>query len=172
MFYNFQTDCFEEATASLIVYAVYRSRDLKKFKVSPDMWGIIERAVKSVAKRAEDLDVFIEKLKPKLACSTIKPQFAQTILDIIPIEMIALPDGGFVKREEKGKRRFLVDVLAEVDHKIVLENLYKKSSKIILLVRDRIEREKPLEGQFTSFDSDEVKEEIKDIMKEALRNAK
>lgn len=168
MFYNFQTDCFEEATAALLVYAVYRSRDTKKFKVSLDMWGIIERAVKSVAKRSEDLDIFLEKLKPKLCCSSIRPQFMQTILDI-PVEMIALPDGCFVKREEKGKRRFLVDVLNEVDNKTVLENLYKKTSKVILLVRDRIEREKPIESQFIKDDEDMNFEDIKNTIKEAIR---
>lgn len=159
MWFNFQTNCYEEAVGALIVYAVYRSRD-KRFKVSMDMWGVIERAVKSVAKRASDLDVFIERLKPKLSCPTIKPQFSQTLLDI-PVDFIALPDGGYIRREEKGKREFLVDVLEGVEHKAVLENLYKKSSKIILLVRDRLERERPLEAHFSKIEEEEVSNDSK-----------
>ena len=81
MYYNFDTDDEWAATASLIVYAIYRSRDSKKFKVSPDMWSMIERAVGSAAKRAMDLADFMQKLKPKLMCPTIHPRWARTIPD-------------------------------------------------------------------------------------------
>jgi len=171
MYFNFMTDTFEEAVGALLVYATWRSRDIKKMKITPDIWGYVERSVKSVAKRAMDLDCFLENLKPKLHCPTIKPAFSQTILDI-PVEMIALGDGSFVKREEQGRRRFLVDVLAEVDHQTVLANLYRKTSKIILLVRDRCERERPLEGTFQKLNDDTDFEEAKEKIKEAVLNAK
>ena len=76
-----------------MVYAIYRSRDVKKFKVTPSMWETIERAVKSVAKRAMDLGEFIERLKPKLACASIKPKWAKTHPDDI-ITMKIDPDTG------------------------------------------------------------------------------
>ena len=74
MYYNFDTSDENAAVAALLVYATYRSRDLKRFKVNPEMWSTIERAVKSVAKRAPDLGEFLERLKPKLSCSSIKPR--------------------------------------------------------------------------------------------------
>lgn len=147
MYYNFDTDDHGTAVGALLVYAIYRSRDPKRFKVSPDMWGIIERACKSTSKRAADLGEFMEKLKPKLSCSTIQPKWAKTIPDDI-MTMKMLPDGSLVSVEDKGQRQFLTDVLNETDHQETLDVLYKKTALIILLVRDRIEREKPYETKF------------------------
>jgi len=141
MYYNFQTEERNKAVAALLVYAIYRSRDQNKFKVTPDMWGIIERSVKSVAKRAVDLEEFIEKLKPKLKCSTITPKWAKTIPDDI-VTMKMNEDGSFIQVRDLGKREFLVEVLAEINHRQVLDVLYEKAALVVLLVRDRIEREK------------------------------
>lgn len=154
MYYNFDTDNHEAATGALLVYAIYRSRDVKRFKVTPDMWGIIERAVKSTAKRARDLGEFIEKLKPKLMCSTIHPRWAQTLPDGV-VTMKAMPDGSFAQIEDKGRRQFLTDVLQEVDHRAVLDMLYRQTALIILLVRDRLEREKPFEAKFEEVELDD-----------------
>lgn len=147
MYYNFDTDDHETAVGALLVYAVYRSRDSKRFKVAPDMWGIIERSVKSVSKRAADLGEFVERLKPKLMCSTIHPRWAQTMPDDI-MTMKPLPDGTIAEIADKGRRQFLTDVLQEVDHRAVLDVLYRKTAIVILLVRDRLEREKPIEAKF------------------------
>jgi hypothetical protein len=141
MYYNFQTNEGEKAVAALLIYAIYRSRDKSKFKITPDMWGIIERSVKSVAKRAMDLEEFIEKLKPKLKCSTIIPKWAKTIPDGM-VTMKKQEDGSYVEVADMGKREFLVDVLTEVNHREVLDVLYEKAALAVLLVRDRIEREK------------------------------
>ena len=39
-------------------------------------------------------------------------------------------------------------MLQEVDHRQVLDFLYRKTALVVLLVRDRLEREKPLEAKF------------------------
>ena len=104
MIYNFDTSDENAATGAFLVYAVYRSRDMKRFKITPGMWDTIERAVKSVAKRAEDLPEFIEKLKPKLACASIKPKWAKTVPDGM-ITMMKNPDGSLYQvgaADEKG----------------------------------------------------------------------
>jgi len=147
VYYNFDTDDHTAATAALLVYAIYRSRDSKRFKVTPDMWGMIERAAKSASKRAGDLGDFIEKLKPKLHCPTIHPRWAKTIPDGL-INMKMMPDGTVAQVEDKGCRQFLTDVLQEVDHREVLDYLYRKTALVVLLVRDRLEREKPIETRF------------------------
>ncbi|MBW2672559.1 MAG: hypothetical protein JRD89_03970 [Deltaproteobacteria bacterium] len=157
MFYNFDTDDERAATAALLVYAIYRSRDVKRFKVTPDLWGQTERAVKSVAKRATDLGEFIEKLKPKLYCSTIHPRWAKTLPDGI-ISMKMMEDGSVIQVQDKGRRQFLTDVLQMVDHREVLDVLYQKASLVILLVRDRLEREKPIEAKFVDTETGEVVE--------------
>ena len=158
MYYNFDTDDHGTAAAALLVYAVYRSRDVKRFKISPDMYGQIERAVKSVAKRASDLGEFIEKLKPKLMCPTIHPRWAKTLPDGI-VSMKALPDGSFAQVQDQGQRQFLTDVLKEVNHRQVLDILYRKTALVILLVRDRLEREKPIEVRFIDTETEEVLED-------------
>jgi hypothetical protein len=147
VFYNFDTDDQNAAVASLLVYAIYRSRDIKRFKVTPDLWGQCERACKSASKRAGDLGDFIEKLKPKLHCPTIHPRWAKTIPDGM-ISMKMMPDGTVAQVQDKGRRQFLTDVLQEVNHREVLDYLYRKTALVILLVRDRLEREKPIELKF------------------------
>jgi len=144
MYYGFDTSDENAAIGALLVYGIYRSRDTKRFKITPDMWGMIERAVKSSAKRAMDLNDFIEKLKPKLHCSTIKPQFMKT--DLNTITMHHNPETGeIIHIKDEGKREFWVRLLEECDHEKVLERLYQRTSLIIALIRDRLERERPLE---------------------------
>lgn len=154
MYYNFDTEDHGQAVAALLVYAVYRSRDKKRFKISLDMWGQLERAAKGVAKRAGDLGEFIEKLKPKLMCPTIQPRWAKTIPDGM-VTMRVLDDGSVAELQDQGRRQFLTDVLQEVDHKEVLEILYRKTAIVILLVRDRLEREKPYESKFEEVSASE-----------------
>lgn len=159
MYYNFDTSDQVAATAALLVYAVYRSRNQKRFKITPDVWGQIERAVKSASKRAADLGDFIEKLKPKLQCETIHPRWACTRPNGV-ISMKVLEDGSVAEVQDKGRRQFLTDVLQEVDHREVLNFIYKKTAIVVLLVRDRIERERPIESKFVDTETGEVIEYV------------
>ncbi len=151
MHYNFDTDDSVGAVGALLVYAIYRSRNLKRFKVSPDMWGMIERAVKSSSKRAMDLGYFMEKLKPKLHCETIQPRWTNTMPDgVISMKLDQLT-GELIQVADKGRRQFLTAVLQDVDHRQVLDFLYRKTALVVLLVRDRLEREKKIietEGEY------------------------
>ncbi len=146
MIYNFDTSNEDAAVGAFLVYVLYRSRDMKKFKVAPDMWGTIESAVKSAAKRADDLGEFIEKLKPKLACTSIKPKWAKTVPDGL-VTMMKGPDGSLYEIGND-RRQFLTDILESADHRAVLDLIFRKTSLIIFLVRDRLERERPYEAQF------------------------
>lgn len=160
MFYGFETSDENAAIGALLVYGIYRSRDYKRFKVTPDMWGMIERAVKSAAKRAMDLNDFIEKLKPKLYCSTIKPQYMKAQETI---NMFKNPETGeIIQLNEEGKREFWVRLLEEADHETVLKRLYERTSLIVALVRDRLEREKPLEVAGILKYEEEESEETED----------
>ena len=146
MIYGFDTTNKHAALGSLLVFGIYRSRDVRRFKVSVDMWGIIERGVKSSAKRAEDLTDFIEKLKPKLMCSTVSPRYMKTDQDAVTM-FIDRGTGELWSKEEDNKRQFWTRILEEANDQDTLEALYKKTSLIIALVRDRLEREKPVEAQ-------------------------
>lgn len=145
MYYGFDTGDENAAIGALLVYGVYRSRDVQRFKVTPDMWGVIERAVKSAAKRAGDLHDFIERLKPKLACSALKPKWMSTELHTVT-QYVDPQTGEIIEKRDLGRRQFWVEILEEIEHGPVLEVLYQKTSWVIALVRDRLERERPLEA--------------------------
>jgi hypothetical protein len=118
---DFDTDDTAAAIGALLVYSVYRSRDVKRFKVDTSLWARIERFTKASAKRSQSLSEFVERLKPRLACEAIR----------------ATADGD-------GYRDFLTGVLSrpDADPHLVLRRLYRETSLCVLLVRERLEREK------------------------------
>lgn len=150
MIYGFETDDHNEATAALLVYVTYRSRDPSKFKVTPDMWGLIERAVKASAKRATSIPRFIETLKPKLSCPTLHPRWMETGI-AGEITLTPVQGGGFVQLEnDPDRREFLAGPINDADASAVLDVLYRETAWIVLLVRGRLEREKPVEKRFAT----------------------
>lgn len=145
MIYSFDTDDDNEATAALLVYAVYRSRDVRRFKVSPDMWERIERFTKASAKRAKNIAQFLESLKPRLLCGTLHPRWMETgIKGLLPITDSA---GHTNYIQSADSREFLTGVIAMSNETLVLRKLYRETTLIILLVRQRLEVEKPIESK-------------------------
>ena len=146
MIYGFDTSEQPAATAALLVYAIYRSRDRKRYKATPDMWSQIERFTKAAAKRAETLPRFIESMKPRVACATIHPRWMEVGIK----GFVAIPDqlGNTAYYQANDSREFLTAVLESSDANLVLDCLYKETSYVILLVRDRLEREKPIESKY------------------------
>lgn len=148
MYYGFDTDDRAAATAALLTYAIYRSRDRKRYKVTPDMWGQIERFVKAAAKRATTLPAFMEALKPRLACATIHPRWMEAGIKGDISLMARTNSAGqteYVRYAGPEQREFLTRVLEATEHGAVLERAYRETAWVVLLVRDRLEREKPIE---------------------------
>lgn len=143
MIYNFDTKQKHVAIAALLVYAVYRSRDQKRFKVSTEMWSQIERFSKGAAKRAKTLPEFIDKLMPRLCCSSISPKWMKIGQEGA---LLSLQDGCFVDFGTNAEsREFFTSLLESEESADVLRTLYNETTFVILLVRDRLEREKPIE---------------------------
>lgn len=148
MIYGFETDNRDTATAALLVYAIYRSRDRRRFKVTPDMWGQIERFTQGAAKRATNLPRFMQALKPRIACDTIHPHAMEVGIKG-RVALVEMGDGSLMQpAADPEAREFLAGVLDRVDHKAVLDLLYRETTWIILLVRTRLEAEKPAERRF------------------------
>lgn len=144
MIYNFDTDDKVTATAALLLYAVYRSRDKNRFKTSPEMWGQIERFTKASAKRAINAPRFLDNLMPKLCCTSINPKWVE-----VAVKGRLFQSGeSFIDIPQPDRRQFLTEVLSGVDHKKVVDALYKETTWIVMLVRDRLETEKPIESTF------------------------
>lgn len=146
MIHGFDTDDPHAATGALLVYAIYRSRDVRRFKITPDVWGMIERAVKASAKRAETLPRFVEALKPRLACATIAPRWMAVGL-AGEASLVQLAGGVLFQpgTDDAPPREFLARVFAEADHRATIAALYRETAYVVLLVRDRLERERPAE---------------------------
>jgi len=146
MLHGFDTEDRDYAVGALCVYAVYRSRDHKRFRVSTDMWDRIERYVKSAAKRARDLPAFIERLKPRLCCGSLRPKYCAS--GLAPAQATMVNDHGeLMVVGQPDRRDFMVRVLEEADDRAVLRRLLDHTFMVIALVRDRLEREKPIEAK-------------------------
>jgi len=144
VFYGFDTRDEDAAIGALLVYGIWRSRDVKRLKITPGIWGTVESAVKSSSKRALNLSDFIERLKPKLHCATLQPRWMWDGGNTITMA-VDRTTGEMTQVQDRGRRVFWTSVLEDADDKVVLSRLYGRTALIIALVRDRLEREKPLE---------------------------
>lgn len=130
MIYGFLTKDRELATAALVVYATWVSRDRQRFKISPTVWAQVEGFVKAAAKRAATVADFLDRLKPRLACGTLRP------------------DSFAVVADDDGRQFYAINtILEEADDAAVLEHLYRRTSHVILLVRNRLEDERAIEAE-------------------------
>jgi hypothetical protein len=149
MIFNFDTDDHSMATAALLVYAIYRSRDKKRFKVSPEMWGQIDRFTKGAAKRATSISRFIDSLMPRMHCPSINPKWMEVgIKGGLLARENTLGIKEYMEFKTDDSREFLTQVVNASDHTDVINKLYQETQWVILLVRERLEREKPVESSF------------------------
>jgi len=141
MYHGFDTDDPDAAVGALLIYAVWRSRDIKRYKVTPDVWGQVERFAKSAAKRATTLPEFVERLKPRLMCSTLSPRYLESDMGSYR-PMVETATGEIIEAAGLEGRQFLTRVFADTPPRPVLRMIYRETSLLILLVRERLEREK------------------------------
>lgn len=147
MLYGFATENEAKAKAAYLVYAIYRSRDPERGPSGVDMWGQIERFVKASAKRALTIDDFVDAFKRRMKCSTINPVKISGLATNARVN----PETGeiIVLAGLENQRDFGIEILElpEEEASAVLDCLYTKTQIIILLVRDRLERERELEQE-------------------------
>lgn len=150
MRYGFDTEDEHAATAALLVYATWRSRDVTRFKITPDVWSQVERFVKASAKRAETVPQFLELLKPRLACGTLAPRAMEA--GIKPELLVQTGSGAVLHVATPDEHReFMTGLIERANHKAVIRKLYGETAHCVLLVRERIERERPLEAKVQAF---------------------
>jgi hypothetical protein len=160
MIYGFDTKNSDAALGALIVYGMYRSG---KFKFNPGMWKTITNAVSGCAFRAQDLWEFIEKLKPKLKVSVLYSKWMR--VDDLPIQTYARyydPETGEVIErniDQQTQHRYSwVELIESADHEAVLDQLANRTNRIIALVQDRLERERPYEVELENEEAEEYAE--------------
>ncbi len=152
--HGFDTDDEPAATAALVLYVVYRSRDKARLKVTPDLWARVERALKDASKRAKTLPDLIEALKsPRRLCApTLHPRHMQVgLAGDIPLAVFHNPDGTFshairfADDRDTGRREFMVRVVERADARAVLARAHRNTAWVVALVRHRIEGERAVE---------------------------
>lgn len=146
MIYQFDTDHEHEGIAALLLYAAWRSRDPSRFKITPDVWSQVTSFVKASAKRASTLPEFLNSLMPRLRAGELRPKW----LEVGYRGLTAYTNrGGHVEFMDAGgeRREFATQIFRTADQKAVLRSLRWETQLIVLLVRDRLEREKPFESQ-------------------------
>ena len=147
MIYGFDTEDEANATAALLVYATWRSRDTVRYRVTPDVWSQVERFTKAAAKRATTLPAFIEALKPRFYAGTLSPRAMEAGIKG-PVPLLALGSGAVLEvAAPEEQREFMVGVIERADQTAVLDRLYRETAWVVLLVRDRLERERPIESR-------------------------
>ena len=137
MIYGFNTDDKNHATAALIIYQIYRSRDTKKFPISVKMWTQIADAAKLAAATSHNLARFIELFKEPMRCGDVKP-LSKSLASAV----------GF----DAESRHYLTEVLLNdcIDDDVlyVIEN---ETAYIMMYVRERRETDKePVERELES----------------------
>jgi len=147
MIYGFNTDDKNHATAALIIYQIYRSRDAKKFPISVKMWTQIADAAKLAAATSHNLAQFIEKFKEPLRCGDVKA-----------LSKSLAAENGF----NDENRHYLTEIIdsAECNSDDVLFCIENETAYIIMYVRERLELDKePLESE----DENELADNLKPL---------
>lgn len=79
-----------------------------------------------------------------MACETINPKWCESGIET----MLATQneDGSFIIHGGQDERReFLTEVIESGKDMLILHQIYKETARVVLLVRERLEREKPIE---------------------------
>lgn len=154
MRYHFDTEDESAATAALLLYATWRSRDSSRFKITPDVWDQITRFVKASAKRARTIPEFLDSLMPRLCAGSLKPKWLEVGYQGLTAYTNAAGHVEYI--QQSGQREFMTGILEHSDHRQVLDRLLKETAWIVLLVRDRLEREKGLESKLPADELEEI----------------
>jgi hypothetical protein len=103
-----------------------------------------------------DLWEFIEKMKPKLQVAELKPKWMKTDDNPVISMFVDNETGEIIQRgqQNQNRRQFWTEILDSADHEAVLNALAKKTSLVIALVRDRLERERPYEADMERIEDD------------------
>ena len=132
MIYNFTTDNELYARCALLLYGLYRSRDEGSPLNGLETWRRFNSFVLASCEEAENVPEFIQRFCRKAGIGAIVRKWlddgGDALVEIGDAGIVALPDMCSVK-------------LQMYDDPDVLDALRRYGQFIILLVRDRIERE-------------------------------
>lgn len=138
MYYNFNTEFLSKAKAALLLYAMYKSRDKNSPLNGLETWTRAESFCKGACLKSSTTAEFVTKFKEMAKVGAIKPYYLSDNQD--GDDIVVLPDGSAISGD--GFKNYQISIIEDNEIRKVIEKEYPL---IIMLVRERIQREK-LEG--------------------------
>ena len=132
MLYQFDTDSLSHAKAALLLYGMYRSRKKESPLNGLETWDRFQTFVRGACLKASTTAEFVQAFCKKAKIDSVKPRYLNTG------EPVVMPDTGELI-VSGGVADYRLGVIADNS----LLRLYNTESMyLIMLVRERIQREK------------------------------
>lgn len=135
MYLNFDTDDLKRAKAALLLYAMYRSRGADSPLNGLETWDRFASFMRGACLKSYTTAGFVEAFCRKAKIESVKPRYLSTG------EPVKMPDSGLLVRAD-GVRDYRLGIMEDDS---LLQIFAEESMYLIMLVRERIQREK-LEG--------------------------
>lgn len=132
MLYQFDTESLDHAKAALLLYGMYRSRKKESPLNGLETWDRFQTFVRGACLKASTTAEFVQAFCKKAKIDSVKPRYLSTG------DPIVMPDTGELI-VSSAVDDYRLNILADND----LLRLYNTESMyLIMLVRERIQREK------------------------------
>lgn len=89
-----------------------------------------------------------------MACETINPKWCESM--DVGFNAIIRNDGTIEQYGNDSKRNFLTEIIESGNDLKITEAIYKETGRVVMLVRERLEREKPIEKQMEEIIEGEI----------------
>lgn len=132
MLYNFDTSELNRAKAALLLYALFKSRDINSPLNGLDTWNRAESFCKAACLKSSTTGEFVTRFKEMAKIPSIKPYYLTDAS-----KMVEMPDGSIIQSDNV--RDYKLDIFEDDDIRRTIEKEYPI---IVMLVRERIQREK------------------------------
>lgn len=132
MLYQFDTDSLAHAKAALLLYGMYRSRKKESPLNGLETWDRFQTFVRGACLKASTTAEFVQAFCKKAKIDSVKPRYFSTG------EPVVMPDTGELI-VSGGLADYRLGIIAD-DSLLRLYNT--ESMYLIMLVRERIQREK------------------------------
>lgn len=132
MLYKFDTDSLDHAKAALLLYGMYQSRNQNSPLNGLETWDRFQTFVRGACLKASTTAEFVQAFCKKAKIDSVKPRYLDTC------DPVVMPETGELI-QSAGMADYRLGIIADND----LLRLYNTESMyLIMLVRERIQREK------------------------------
>lgn len=132
MLYQFSTDSLKHAKSALLLYAMYRSRDKSSALNGVDTWNRFAAYIRAASLRSHTTAGFVQEFCRKAKIGSVRPKYLSTG------EPVLMRDSGELI-DAAGVYDYRLDVMED---DTILPLLSEESMYLIMLVRERLQREK------------------------------